>query len=349
MISSVSIAILAAQLACAANIDFLDGRDGKLHQVKAGEEVTLKIQNATELGVAYQGSSYRTTHLQIHLFSYVYAYSMCKLAFSLWLRDIWTYTYVGHLTDYFPAENGTVKVTIPSDVGPSGTYYDIAAYGYYIPDDETPAEQVATGTSSEIFFLSGGEGHWVPEEAEESLRLHGLSNIDHAEIPCESYSCVQACAEQEFPDSHNVWVNGSTWVDCISECDGVRIRWDNVAVKNRYLDDSADRTIDVPSSLPTPNGTCSVGDLETPCGTDCCSGPEYCLHYSTCINMLLNVQPLPLTNQSDVASPTTTVVVTEALELPRPTDELQDESGAGRIEVAVLSVVVAVGMSWLSL
>ncbi|KAH8195143.1 hypothetical protein TruAng_010695 [Truncatella angustata] len=258
-----SSAILTAQIAYAADASVADQLGARPLKLTAGQEIDLTINNATEVGSGYVGE-YETTHIKIVMYNMLHMSWMCSL------------------TDFLPAKDGIVKITIPPEMGPSGTYYEISAWGYSLDSASSLApKHIITGHSTQMLFLSGGEGHWIPAETARELRYYGLPGWENADIPCRSYPCAQACAVKQFPDD-SAWVDGSVWMDCLTACDGVVVYQPGLY---GYSAPHATSSVSLPQTLPTPTGSCEAKDFRTPCGTECCRESEYCYGYTTCVNL----------------------------------------------------------------
>ncbi|ORX95470.1 hypothetical protein BCR34DRAFT_607939 [Clohesyomyces aquaticus] len=206
MLHPVAGLIALSAFAFAADVSIKEGI------VTAGQAVEVTVSNANEVNEdLYPGAV--ATNLKIGLFNSNYQYWMCSL------------------TDFIPAKNGTVIVIIPPEMGPSGAYYAISAYGLSNP----PPNSVWSGfvvrhVPTQYFFLTNGTGIWTPEDISPLLQGQGLIGLWDADIPCSSYPCAQKCAGKQFPDEHagDAWTLSSTYLICLKKCDGVKIDYDRI-------------------------------------------------------------------------------------------------------------------------
>ncbi|KAF2006701.1 hypothetical protein P154DRAFT_559189 [Amniculicola lignicola CBS 123094] len=277
-----AVATLAA-LARAAELT-MEGQN-----VTAGEEVQIIIANATEAGSGYPGKT--VTDLKIGIFNTIYNFWMCSL------------------TDFIPAVDGPMKVTVPPEMGPSGTYYEIASLGYENPGEFGFTDFIIRMGNTKLFFLSGGKGKWTPAETMPDLKYNGLTNFLEADIPCSSYPCAQDCAKKQFP-SADVWYYQSVWIECLKACDGVKADWPTGT--GSFTNPTP---VAVPESLPETKEECKEEDFRTKCGEECCSRYEYCSGYKVCVELPLDVESLrskwsATRSPTSVASQTGTTVVT---------------------------------------
>ncbi|KAF2017856.1 hypothetical protein BU24DRAFT_420918 [Aaosphaeria arxii CBS 175.79] len=297
MRGTTSIILALAAVARAAELSL------KSREVTAGEEFEVEVVNATEAGSGYPGK--KTTHLQFGISSMVYANWMCSL------------------TEFVPAEDGTFKLTIPPEMGPFGSHYKLAYYGYEDPEEGTVGDSIIRGSNKFMLYLHGAKGQFVPAETVEQLKYNGLVGFWNADIPCKSYPCAQKCAQEEVPLDY-AWNEGSTWMKCITECEGVIINHSRI---NQFPATSSTE-VEVPQSLPTPTGSCTEDKLETKCGNDCCSENEYCFGYSQCVPLPLDIESLRSRLASKTSSPSST-------RTGRPTgDHYPTGSATGSVNIA---------------
>ncbi|KAF2868739.1 hypothetical protein BDV95DRAFT_121836 [Massariosphaeria phaeospora] len=312
-----------AAFACAAELSIVG------QNVTAGEEVEVTIVNATEVGDYYDGM--KATDLKIGIFSTIYNYKMCSL------------------TDFIPAQDGTIKVTVPPEMGPSGLYYEISSEGYSNPEKGTVGESIIGPGNTKLFFLSGGKGSWTPAETMKELKYGGLIGFANADIPCKSYPCAQDCAKKQFPEE-SAWASGTEWMNCLVECDGVIVNSESIA---SYAS-TPTSTVEVPESLPTPTEACLEEEFHTPCGKECCGRYDYCSGYSACVPLPIDFASLRseaarssgTAKETDARAKETGTAAKETGTAATKTDGTAVETGAATQGTGAASLA---GMDWMVL
>ncbi|RFU35721.1 hypothetical protein B7463_g571, partial [Scytalidium lignicola] len=126
---------------------------------------------------------------------------------------------VCYLVNSTTIDTTTLTITIPADVGPSGSFYSISTMEFnQDPYKDGPSGFEYSGT----FDLEGGKGEWSSSE----LAGFGLGDMDS--VPCTAYNCIRQCNNGIDPTSDDKAIYKKVY-ECMLNCPGVSLpSWDEL-------------------------------------------------------------------------------------------------------------------------
>jgi hypothetical protein len=114
--------------------------------------------------------------------------------------------------------NTSFTVTIPADVGPSGSFYALHA-SVFQTNGETYGAEISSGT----FELTGATGNWSQSQLED----YTLWSADG--YPCSSFACVKVCSDTFWRKNNN----SDEYEKCANNCRDVSMTSDSGATATR--------------------------------------------------------------------------------------------------------------------
>ncbi|KAH8799708.1 hypothetical protein F5884DRAFT_114550 [Xylogone sp. PMI_703] len=128
---------------------------------------------------------------------------------------------VCYLVNSSSIDTTSLQVTIPDNVGPSGSFYSIAVMEF----NQDPNMDGPSGFEySSDFTLTGGTGEWSAAE------LNGTAFGDGDIIPCTAYNCVRQCTEGVDVEAAQEDMDlAKQAYECMAKCPGIDVpSWDEI-------------------------------------------------------------------------------------------------------------------------
>jgi hypothetical protein len=105
-------------------------------------------------------------------------------------------------------QNTTFVATVPSNAGPPGLFYALEANII-----ETDGSEYGGGVASNAFNLTAATGNWSRADLDDLTLI-----TQQGYIPCSSFPCVRACADQFYKSGA---ITSDGYDRCVGNCPGL--------------------------------------------------------------------------------------------------------------------------------